>query len=268
MPLTFPSHLAPVLPLKLWRPRWFDGVALTTGAVAPDVGYLFAGTRFDLGSRTHTLAGLLWWCLPVALGYAWLVRRTVAGIAVHLPGERIFGWRRYAALRGVRHPWRITVCSALLGAASHLGWDWLTHTDRWLRRFGIEDFHAATGIHWWSFADLLSTVIGAAVVVGLAVRVGRRHERVDGVPPSVPPARPALFWGIALAVTVAGAAVLAGLPAAAMPAPGLVRLLHLAAVALIAGAAASGGLAVGGRVAGGRALGRTDRLVDKQRRDG
>lgn len=57
MPLTFPSHLAPVLPLKLWRPHWFDGVALATGAVAPDVGYLFTGTRFDLGLRTHTLAG-------------------------------------------------------------------------------------------------------------------------------------------------------------------------------------------------------------------
>ncbi|WP_243420880.1 DUF4184 family protein [Micromonospora globispora] len=144
MPLTFPSHLAPVLPLKLWRPRWFDGVALATGAVAPDVGYLFAGTRLDPGSDTHTLAGLLWWCLPVALGYAWLVRRTVAGIAVHLPGEQVFGWRRYAALRGVRHPWRITVCSALLGATSHLGWDWLTHTDRWLRLFGIQDFYAAS----------------------------------------------------------------------------------------------------------------------------
>ncbi|PWU50022.1 DUF4184 domain-containing protein [Micromonospora globispora] len=240
MPLTFPSHLAPVLPMKLWRPRWFDGVALATGAVAPDVGYLFAGTRLDPGSDTHTLAGLLWCCLPVALGYAWLVRRTVAGIAVHLPGDRLFGWRRYAALRGVRHPWPITVCSALLGATSHLGWDWLTHTDRWLRLFGIQDFYAATGIHWWSFSDLLSTVVGAAVVVGLAVRAGRRRERVDGVPPSAPSARPALFWGVALAVTAVGVAVLAGLPAAAMPAPALVRLLHLAAIALMAGAAASG----------------------------
>ncbi|WP_309234012.1 DUF4184 family protein [Micromonospora sp. ATA51] len=87
MPLTFPSHLAPVLPLKLWRPHWFDGVALATGAVSPDVAYLFTGTRYDLGLRTHTLGGLLWWCLPVALGYTWIVRRTIAGIAVHLPAS-------------------------------------------------------------------------------------------------------------------------------------------------------------------------------------
>ncbi|MGC1215035.1 MAG: DUF4184 family protein [Micromonospora sp.] len=262
MPLTFPSHLAPVLPLKLWRPRWFDGVALSTGAVAPDVGYLFAGTRFDLGQRTHTLAGLLWWCLPVALGYAWLVRRTVAGIAAHLPGERVFAWHRYAALRDVRHPWRVAIWSALVGAASHVGWDWLTHTDHWLRLFGIADFHAATGIHWWSFSDLLSTILGAVVVVGLAVCAGRRHEIVDAAPPA-PPARPALFWGVAGAVAAVGVPVLAALPVAAMPAPSLVRLLHVAAVALILGAVAAGGLGTGGRVTG-----RADRLVKKQRHVG
>lgn len=27
MPLTFPAHQAPVLPLKLWRPPWFDATA-------------------------------------------------------------------------------------------------------------------------------------------------------------------------------------------------------------------------------------------------
>ena len=44
MPATFPSHAAAVLPLKLWRPRWFDGVALVVGSMAPD---------------THSAAGLL-----------------------------------------------------------------------------------------------------------------------------------------------------------------------------------------------------------------
>ena len=91
MPLTFPSHLAPVLPLKLWRPGWFDGVALCTGAVAPDVAYLFTGTAPAQNLRTHTLGGLLWWCLPVALVYAWVVRRVIAGIAAGIgrPDRRI-----------------------------------------------------------------------------------------------------------------------------------------------------------------------------------
>ncbi|MEU5724874.1 DUF4184 family protein [Micromonospora sp. NPDC047738] len=242
MPLTFPSHLAPVLPLKLWRPRWFDGVALATGAVAPDVGYLFTGTRFELGQRTHTLGGLLWWCLPVALAYAWIVRRVIAGIAVHLPGERLFAWRDYAALGGVRHPWQVTVCSALIGAFSHVGWDRMTHSDRWPRLLGIADFHALTGLYWWQFSDVLGTAAGAVVVVALAVRAARRQEIFDGVRPPAPPARPGRFWAVALPVAALGALLLPGLPAAAVPAPAGVRLLHLGALALIAGAAAAGGL--------------------------
>ena len=41
MPLTFPAHQAVVVPLKLWRPRWFDGVALVVGAGSPDLLYAF-----------------------------------------------------------------------------------------------------------------------------------------------------------------------------------------------------------------------------------
>ncbi|MEU5941936.1 DUF4184 family protein [Micromonospora sp. NPDC047548] len=263
MPLTFPSHLAPVLPLKLWRPRWFDGVALATGAVSPDVGYLFADTRFELGMRTHTVGGLLWWCLPVALAYAWIVRRTVAGIAVHLPAERLFVWRDYAALGAVRHPWQVTVCSALIGAASHVAWDRVTHTERWLRLVGIEDFHALTGMYWWFFSDLVSTAVGGAVVVALALRAARRGEIFEGVRPPAPTARPAVFWGMALPVSAAGAAVLPLLPAATVPAPAGVRLLHLAALALIVGAGAAGALSADRPLPGG-----TGRFEEKQRQPG
>lgn len=243
MPLTFPSHLAPVLPLKLWRPRWFDGVALSTGAVAPDVGYLFTGTVLAPDLRTHTLGGLLWWCLPVALAYAWIVRRVIAGIAVHLPGQRLFGWPDHAALAGVRHPWQVTVCSALIGAFSHVAWDRVTHSDRWPRLLGIADFHALTGLYWWQLSDVTGTLGGGLLVAALAVRAARRHEIFEGVPPPGPPARPGVFWAVALAVTGLGALLLPGLPAATVPAPAGVRLLHLAAVALIAGAAAAGSLA-------------------------
>ncbi|WNM37888.1 DUF4184 family protein [Micromonospora halotolerans] len=242
MPLTFPSHLAPVLPLKLWRPHWFDGVALATGAVAPDVGYLFTGTGLALGLRTHTLGGLLWWCLPIALAYAWIVRRVIAGIAVHLPGQRLFGWPDHAALAGVRHPWQITVCSALIGAFSHVAWDRVTHSGRWPRLLGVADFHALTGLYWWQVADVMGTVGGGLLVAVLAVRAARRGEIFDGIRPPAPPARPGMFWGVALAVTGLGTILLPGLPAATVPAPAGVRLLHLAAVALIAGAAAAGAL--------------------------
>ena len=43
MPLTLPTHPLAVAPLKLWRPRWFDGVGLVLGTVAPDLAYAADG---------------------------------------------------------------------------------------------------------------------------------------------------------------------------------------------------------------------------------
>ncbi|MEV0001460.1 DUF4184 family protein [Micromonospora sp. NPDC050980] len=258
MPLTFPSHLAPVLPLKRWRPDWFDGVALATGAVAPDVCYLVSGTRFDLGMRTHTLGGLLWWCLPVALAYAWLVRRVVAGIAVHLPAPRLFGWPQYAALAGVRHPWQVTVCSALIGAFSHVAWDRVSHSERLPRLLGVADFHARTGLPWWQFADVVGSLGGGLLVVAVAVYAARRGEVFSGALPPAPVANPQAFWRVTLAVTALGALLLPGLPAATVAAPAGVRVLHLGALALMAGAAAA-------RSAPSPRGGRNRRLEDEQR---
>ncbi|HEY0696490.1 MAG TPA: DUF4184 family protein, partial [Micromonospora sp.] len=208
MPLTFPSHAAAALALKLWRPAWFDGVALVAGTVAPDVVYL-AAARFS--ADTHSLPGLLWWCLPVAWAYTWLFRRTVAGVAANLPAGGRFGWSGYARLAGVRHPPLVTAGSALLGAVTHVGWDWLTHTDGWLRTLSGVDFHAATGVHWWTVSDLSSTALGGLAAVALAVPVGR-WLAADGRARPDAPRRPALFWTVAAAVAVAGAALVAVLP--------------------------------------------------------
>ncbi|MFI7024678.1 DUF4184 family protein [Micromonospora sp. NPDC049900] len=257
MPLTFPAHLAPVLAVRVWRPRWCDGVALSAGAVAPDVAYLAAGADGRTFADTHSWPALFWWCLPVALAYAAVVRLTGPDVAVHLPGDRWFGWRGYA-LRGpvLPHRWWITVGSALLGAASHLGWDWLTHTDDWLRvLFGI-DWSRVGGVAWWTVSDLTSTVVGSALAVVLAARIGRRGGReADGL--AVPTRRPALFWGVAGAVVVAGAAGVTVLPGADLLAPTGVRLLHVAALALLVGGVAVRVSARGRRGVGRRTAGRT-----------
>ena len=81
MPLTFPTHAAAVLPLKLWRPRWFDGVALVTGSAAPDVTHALTGYGVDLTPRTHTVPGVFLWCVPTAMVAAWITRRVAPGIA-------------------------------------------------------------------------------------------------------------------------------------------------------------------------------------------
>jgi len=35
-----PSHQAPVIPLKRWRPHWFSGLALVLGTLAPDLVFI------------------------------------------------------------------------------------------------------------------------------------------------------------------------------------------------------------------------------------
>ena len=65
MPATLPSHQAAVLGLKLWRPRWFDGVALVVGAAAPDAAYAVTGLGVDI--RSHAWHALLWFNLPLTL---------------------------------------------------------------------------------------------------------------------------------------------------------------------------------------------------------
>lgn len=231
--MTFPSHMAAVLPLKLWRPGWCDGVALATGTVAPDVRYLAMGILPEL-PETHTLTGLLWWCLPVALAYAWIIRRSIGRIAAHLP----LPWRAYGALGQVRHPFWITVSSALVGAITHVGWDWFTHTD-WLRDYFGVDWYAATGTHWWTVFDLTSTVVGGVVAITLGVRIARQPDLLDQSRQPVSPARPRAFWAATGTTAAVGLAVLPFLPGAHLLATTVVRLLHLIAVALLAGVLAA-----------------------------
>jgi hypothetical protein len=98
MPATFPSHQAAILPLKLWRPRWFDGVALAVGAASPDVAYLLDGTNLPVWPFSHEWLGLVGWCLPVTVVIAWLFRLAAPAVAAHLPNGGALALRDYGAL--------------------------------------------------------------------------------------------------------------------------------------------------------------------------
>src|SRR5262245_24560674 len=65
MPWMVPSHPAPVLPLKLWKPSLFSGLALCIGAAAPDLEFVLQIQQDHVLS--HTLLGQLLFTLPVVL---------------------------------------------------------------------------------------------------------------------------------------------------------------------------------------------------------
>jgi len=187
-----------VLPLKLRFPERFDGVALVLGAAAPDLGYVLAGIAEP---PSHAWHSLLWFNLPVVLLAAVLVRRAAPAVAAHLPRAL----RDYGVLASVRHPWRVTAWSAVLGALSHQVWDAVTHP--YMLFFSPSAFlpalHATAfgGLPWWRVVHLVSEALGTIVTGAALVHIGRRRllVRWHGAAPSVVP-RPRMFWPV-LAVT-------------------------------------------------------------------
>ncbi|WP_203920546.1 DUF4184 family protein [Rugosimonospora africana] len=236
MPLTFPSHAAAVLPIKLAAPSRWDGVALVIGSTSPDLPYLvYPYVWFN----AHTWLALVWFCVPVTLIGTRIARWAAPATAAHLPNRGGFALRDYGVLGQVRHRWYVTVGSAFVGALTHVVWDSFTHA-RPGRLWSLHplDRIAVDGQPWWAVLQLASTVVGALIAVGFAWYIGRRRLIVawHGVSPPVP-VRPGLFWAVVAVVVVAGIApqpVLAGVHLANVLG---VRLLVLGAVALLAATA-------------------------------
>jgi hypothetical protein len=258
VPLTFPSHAAAILPLKLWRPRRFDGVALVVGSASADLIYPFAAIVSH--PTVHSLPGLFWWCVPLTLLLTPVVRRAAPRVAAHLPDGGPLRLRDYGALGAVRHRWHVTLLSAFLGAASHLLWDGFTHSPETngLTISGLGG-EAVPGVPWFRVLQHASSLIGAAVAIALAVHIGRRRlvRRWHGPAPAIR-RRPALFWSAAGAVWALYPLTWPHLTHLYQPHVQGVRLLSFAALGLVAGALAT---AVRDRSGAGQQHGLGDEVV-------
>jgi hypothetical protein len=205
VPATFPSHAAAAVPFKLLWPRRFDGVALVVGSAAPDLYYALNG--YVVVPPTHNLPGLFWWTLPVTLIATVLIRWSAPTVAAHLPARPAWlALRDYGVLGTVRHPWYVTVYSALLGGLTHIVWDGFTHFEEVPHGWGVRLVPAlqAEGwwdVPWWLVAQHVSTVAGGLVVFAAAVYIGRRQllRTWHGGPPEVT-RTPVVFWSAAAAV--------------------------------------------------------------------
>jgi hypothetical protein len=246
MPATIPTHPVAVLPLKLAYPRRFDGVALVVGSMAPDVAYTTAGLGVVVHS--HTWHSVFWFSIPVTLAIATVVRAAAPHVAAHLPSRGPLALGDYGVLGAVRHPLGVTVCSALVGASSHLLWDSVTHpyilaVHPFLGgQTSLPALHrvAWAGLPWWRVVQLVSDAVGLVAAVAIAVHIGRRRLLVDwhGPAPTVR-RRPALFWSVAAATAVVVTIAVLALPGNDIG-PNVigVRLIGAGAVTLLVAAAA------------------------------
>lgn len=180
MPFTL-SHPAAIGPLwPITRRLRLPLAALAIGAMAPDFEFflhLRPESRFS-----HSFGGLFTFCLPVGLavylfweGYARVPVRSLLALPA-APTEPRTAWRAPTW-------WVRVIVALLLGAATHVAWDGLTHGGYWganLWPWLSTPAFTLRGeaVPWYNLFQHLSTAVGIAVVLawlGMTLRRAGAH---------------------------------------------------------------------------------------------
>ena len=178
MPLTFFAHQVPVIPLKRWRPRWFDGLALCVGSMAPDFAYPLGSWLAD---HSHLAVGIIVWAVPFTLVACAVMRFRVAGaVYAQLPDCGPFRLHSYRVLGTRRPAFVLTLSSAFIGAVAHVALDAFTHTDRLgSRLLGFDTYLFTIGPRDFTIAGTLQYLghtVGSLVGLWLLWRIGRDRK--------------------------------------------------------------------------------------------
>ncbi|RDC64064.1 DUF4184 family protein [Adhaeribacter pallidiroseus] len=128
MPFTF-AHPAIVLPGVYLPPQWVSLTGLVAGSLAPDFEYFL---RWQVLSQySHTLPGIFWLDLPLALGiamvYHLLIKKTLLeNLPLYLKGK-LFKFKNFNWVTYFQEHFLVVLLSSLAGILSHIGWDSFTH---------------------------------------------------------------------------------------------------------------------------------------------
>ena len=126
MPFTL-AHPAVVIPLKKHLKKWGVLSALIIGSMTPDFSYFLplGISRYE----THSLSALLWFCLPVGLTFYYIYHILLAPVLLSISPQG-FKQRLNANITLGKLPsatFTAIVLSLLIGSATHIIWDLLTH---------------------------------------------------------------------------------------------------------------------------------------------
>ncbi|MGO8830269.1 MAG: DUF4184 family protein [Steroidobacteraceae bacterium] len=187
MPFTI-SHAAAVLPFSRFLARRRLLSAALIGSMIPDFGWFmpWRPTRFE----THSVIGLLTFCLPAGLTVYWIFQRLIKMPLVELlPDGAYARWRAFAAPADYTDPlqWIWASCGLLAGALTHLVWDAFTHEHALGMRMipALDEPAVQIGGHHLAGAHLLqdaSSLIGLIAVVAMLLYGLRRGSGTRGAP--------------------------------------------------------------------------------------
>ncbi|MGH9648502.1 MAG: DUF4184 family protein [Bryobacteraceae bacterium] len=207
MPFT-PAHAAAAFPFRRTRLVWS---ALIVGTMAPDFEYFLRLT--PEGRHGHSLPGVFFLTLPLALATLWLFHRFVKAPFVELMPDGLE--RRLAAKCGEFRfggatRFTLIVASILVGVLTHLVWDSFTHPNGW----GVLNLRALqhqvrlpliAAAPLYKLLQHISTLIGLAVLFMWLVAWYRTAD-VNTVPPprteSAWPTRKIVTWVVIAAITL------------------------------------------------------------------
>jgi hypothetical protein len=216
MPVTWFAHQAPVIGLKLLRPRWFDATALCVGSMVPDLLYsISAYVSID----THKAPSAYTYGVPIGLALTVIVRWVLASVgSAQLPDLGQFRLRSFAVLSRRRPPFLITLTSMMIGIFSHISLDWFTHPGRpGVRLLRYDDVSVTLFGRTEPLASvfqLVGHVVGLLIAVLLLWEIGRKRlldewygadqvELARQWTPSTP--QRVMFWGAIGTGTIVGA---------------------------------------------------------------
>jgi uncharacterized protein DUF4184 len=174
MPLTVSHPAATSLVWPLIRHNRLPLAAVVVGTMVPDFEY-FAHLR-PLALWSHSLLGLFGLCLPLGMSVLALWEFVVCDPVRDLIG---LAPRPTAPPRGLPW-WGAAVASILLGAATHLVWDGLTHAGGWGTAVFPGLGHPIVSVRgraftWAVLLDYGSTLVGAAIILVWLVQYARAN---------------------------------------------------------------------------------------------
>lgn len=165
MPFTA-AHPAIVLPLNKAFKRYVSLTALVIGSITPDFEYFF---RMQVKSvYSHTMAGLLYFDLPVGLAIFMLYSAYIKDVLIsNLPmflKRRFWSFKNHHLNEMSSKQWLIVVTSLIIGAASHLFWDAFTHPTGWFVEHSDVLMKETLSVPYFKLLQHASTLVGFSVI--------------------------------------------------------------------------------------------------------